>query len=118
MTAALIDGKALAATLRSRVTEIVRDLGVRHDLVPGLAVVLVGDNPASEVYVGAKKKMVAASGMRSIDHRLGGSTSRDALPLRLNSCRRSRVRRSSRSPSRSAPASAALPTARPSTTRT
>jgi methylenetetrahydrofolate dehydrogenase (NADP+) / methenyltetrahydrofolate cyclohydrolase len=79
MTAALIDGKTLAATLRSRVTEIVRDLGARHGLVPGLAVVLVGDNPASEVYVGAKKKMVAESGMRSIDHRLGASASREAL---------------------------------------
>jgi methylenetetrahydrofolate dehydrogenase (NADP+)/methenyltetrahydrofolate cyclohydrolase len=79
MTAALIDGKALAVAVRSRVTEIVRDLGARHGLVPGLAVVLVGDNPASEVYVGAKKKMVAESGMRSIDHRLGASTSREAL---------------------------------------
>jgi methylenetetrahydrofolate dehydrogenase (NADP+)/methenyltetrahydrofolate cyclohydrolase len=79
MTAALIDGKTLAATLRSRVTEIVRDLGARHGLVPGLAVVLVGDNPASEVYVGAKRKMVAESGMRSIDHRPGASASREVV---------------------------------------
>jgi methylenetetrahydrofolate dehydrogenase (NADP+) / methenyltetrahydrofolate cyclohydrolase len=79
MSAALIDGKALAATLRSRVTDVVRDLGGRHGLVPGLAVVLVGHNPASEVYVGAKKKMVAESGMRSIDHRLDASASREAL---------------------------------------
>jgi methylenetetrahydrofolate dehydrogenase (NADP+)/methenyltetrahydrofolate cyclohydrolase len=79
VTAVLIDGKMLAGALRLRVTEIVRDLGARHGLVPGLAVVLVGDNPASEVYVGAKKKMVAESGMRSIDHRLGASTSREAL---------------------------------------
>jgi methylenetetrahydrofolate dehydrogenase (NADP+)/methenyltetrahydrofolate cyclohydrolase len=79
MTAALIDGKTLAATLRSRITEIVRDLGARHGLVPGLAVVLVGDDPASEVYVGAKRKSVAESGMRSIDHRLGASTNRETL---------------------------------------
>jgi methylenetetrahydrofolate dehydrogenase (NADP+) / methenyltetrahydrofolate cyclohydrolase len=79
MTAALIDGKALAATLRSRVAAAVHDLGDRYGLVPGLAVVLVGDNPASEVYVGAKRKSVAESGMRSIDHRLGASTSREAL---------------------------------------
>jgi methylenetetrahydrofolate dehydrogenase (NADP+)/methenyltetrahydrofolate cyclohydrolase len=79
MTATLIDGKALAAALRTRVTAAVRDLGERHGLVPGLAVVLVGDNAASEVYVGAKKKMVAESGMRSIDHRLGASTSREVL---------------------------------------
>ena len=79
MTAALIDGKVLAAAQRERVTEAVRDLGAQHGLVPGLAVVLVGHNPASEVYVGAKKKMVAESGMRSIDHRLDASTSRKAL---------------------------------------
>jgi methylenetetrahydrofolate dehydrogenase (NADP+) / methenyltetrahydrofolate cyclohydrolase len=79
MTAALIDGKALAAALRTRVTDAVHDLDEQHGLVPGLAVVLVGNNPASEVYVGAKKKMVAESGMRSIDHRLGASTSRETL---------------------------------------
>ncbi len=79
MTAALIDGKVLAAAQRERVTEAVHDLGAQHGLVPGLAVVLVGHNPASEVYVGAKKKMVAESGMRSIDHRLDASTSREAL---------------------------------------
>jgi methylenetetrahydrofolate dehydrogenase (NADP+) / methenyltetrahydrofolate cyclohydrolase len=79
MTAALIDGKALAAALRTRVTAAVHDLDEQHGLVPGLAVVLVGNNPASEVYVGAKKKMVAESGMRSIDHRLGASTSRETL---------------------------------------
>jgi methylenetetrahydrofolate dehydrogenase (NADP+) / methenyltetrahydrofolate cyclohydrolase len=79
MTAALIDGKTLAAALRTRVTDAVHDLDEQHGLVPGLAVVLVGNNPASEVYVGAKKKMVAESGMRSIDHRLGASTSRETL---------------------------------------
>jgi methylenetetrahydrofolate dehydrogenase (NADP+) / methenyltetrahydrofolate cyclohydrolase len=79
MTATLIDGKALAASLRARVTAGVHDLGERHGLVPGLAVVLVGDDPASEVYVGAKTKMVAESGMRSFDHRLSASTSRDTL---------------------------------------
>jgi methylenetetrahydrofolate dehydrogenase (NADP+) / methenyltetrahydrofolate cyclohydrolase len=79
VTAALIDGKALAAALRARVADLARDLGARHGLVPGLAVVLVGDDPASDIYVGAKKKMVAESGMRSIDHRLDASTSREAL---------------------------------------
>jgi methylenetetrahydrofolate dehydrogenase (NADP+)/methenyltetrahydrofolate cyclohydrolase len=79
MTGSLIDGKALAARLRARVAAAVRDLGALHGLMPGLAVVLVGDDPASEIYVGAKKKTVAESGMRSIDHRLGASTSREAL---------------------------------------
>ena len=53
MTAALIDGKAIAAELRSRVTAAVRALAERHGIVPGLAVVMVGDDPASEVYTGA-----------------------------------------------------------------
>ncbi len=90
MTAALIDGKALAAALRSRVAAAVHDLGERRGLVPGLAVVLVGDNPASEVYVGAKKKSVAESGMRSIDHRLGASTSREALLALIDALNRDR----------------------------
>jgi methylenetetrahydrofolate dehydrogenase (NADP+)/methenyltetrahydrofolate cyclohydrolase len=88
MTATLIDGKPLAATLRTRVTDAVRDLSERHGLVPGLAVVLVGDDPASEVYVGAKTKMVAQSGMRSFDHRLSASTSRDMLLALIDSLNR------------------------------
>jgi methylenetetrahydrofolate dehydrogenase (NADP+) / methenyltetrahydrofolate cyclohydrolase len=70
MTAALIDGKAIAADLRARVMVAVRGLADSHGIVPGLAVVPVGDDPASEVYIGAKKKMCAETGMRSIDHRL------------------------------------------------
>ena len=79
MTAVLIDGTAIAAELRARVSVAVRRLADEYGLVPRLAVVLVGDNPASEVYIGAKTKMVAESGMRSIDHRLEASTSREAL---------------------------------------
>jgi methylenetetrahydrofolate dehydrogenase (NADP+)/methenyltetrahydrofolate cyclohydrolase len=87
MTAALIDGKALAAELRARVTATVHELAERHGIVPGLAVVMVGDDPASEVYTGAKRKMSAETGMRSIDHRLPASTSEAellALISRLN----------------------------------
>ena len=80
MTAVLIDGTAIAAELRARVSITVRRLANEYGLVPGLAVVLVGDNPASEVYIGAKTKMVAECGMRSIDHRLEASASREALP--------------------------------------
>ena len=79
MTAAVIDGTAIAAELRARVSVAVRRLAGEYGLVPRLAVVLVGDNPASEVYIGAKTKMVAECGMRSIDHRLEASTSREAL---------------------------------------
>ncbi len=75
MTAALIDGKAVAADLRAKVTAEVQRLAVSHGLVPGLAVVLVGSNPASEVYVGSKQKMTIAAGMRSFDHRLPATTS-------------------------------------------
>jgi methylenetetrahydrofolate dehydrogenase (NADP+)/methenyltetrahydrofolate cyclohydrolase len=79
VTAALIDGKALAAALRARVTAEVGRLAEGQGWVPGLAVVLVGDDPASEVYVGAKKKMLAESGMRSLDHRLPASASRETV---------------------------------------
>jgi methylenetetrahydrofolate dehydrogenase (NADP+)/methenyltetrahydrofolate cyclohydrolase len=79
MTAALIDGKAVAAELRTRVTAAVRDLAENRGIVPGLAVVLVGDDPASEVYIGAKKKTTAETGMRSIDHRLPAATSQAEL---------------------------------------
>ena len=87
MTPALIDGKAIAADLRARVTAAVQRLGRERGITPGLAVVLVGDNPASEVYIGAKKKMSAETGMRSTDHRLPASTSQAellALLARLN----------------------------------
>ena len=79
MTAAVIDGKAIAAELRARVMAAVRGLADGHGIVPGLAVVLVGDNPASEVYIGAKKKMSAETGMRSTDHRLAASASQAEL---------------------------------------
>jgi len=87
MTAMLIDGKAAAAELRAKVAAEVRRLAAAHGLSPGLAVVLVGDNPASEAYVGSKKKMSAQAGMRSFDHRLPGTVSETellALIARLN----------------------------------
>jgi methylenetetrahydrofolate dehydrogenase (NADP+) / methenyltetrahydrofolate cyclohydrolase len=86
MTATLIDGKRAAAELRAKVATEVHRLGT-HGLAPGLAVVLVGDNPASVTYVASKKKMSAQSGIRSFDHRLPGSISEAellALITRLN----------------------------------
>ncbi len=74
MTAVLIDGTKAAAELRARVTREVERLIAVHGLKPGLAVVLVGDNPASEAYVASKKKMVAETGMSSRDHRLPAAT--------------------------------------------
>jgi methylenetetrahydrofolate dehydrogenase (NADP+)/methenyltetrahydrofolate cyclohydrolase len=86
MTARIIDGKAIAAELRARVAAEVRGLAARN-VVPGLAVVLAGDNPASEVYVRNKSKAVQEAGMRSFDQRLPATVSEAellALVQRLN----------------------------------
>ena len=56
MTASVIDGKEIAAQTRAKVAAEVQRLSKAHNVVPGLAVVLVGSNPASEVYVGSKRK--------------------------------------------------------------
>jgi methylenetetrahydrofolate dehydrogenase (NADP+)/methenyltetrahydrofolate cyclohydrolase len=85
--AILIDGKAAAAELRAKVAGEVRRLAAVHGLRLGLAVVLVGDNPASEAYVGSKKKMSAQAGIQSLDHRLPGTAGQVellALIARLN----------------------------------
>jgi methylenetetrahydrofolate dehydrogenase (NADP+)/methenyltetrahydrofolate cyclohydrolase len=70
MTAKIIDGKAIAAQLRTKVAAEVQRLKVTNGVTPGLAVVLVGENPASAVYVRSKGKQTVEAGMRSFDHRL------------------------------------------------
>jgi len=77
--AALIDGKAQAASLRGRIAAAVARLGREHRIVPGLAVVIVGDDPASRVYVGAKARATVEAGMRSFDHPLPASTTEAEL---------------------------------------
>ena len=67
MTAAIIDGKAIAATLRDKVAGDVARLKRDHGITPGLAVVLVGQDPASEVYVRSKSKAVIEAGMAPCD---------------------------------------------------
>ncbi len=79
MTAMILDGKAMAADLRARVAAEVRRLGETHGLVPGIAVVLVGHDPASEVYVRSKARQVVESGMRSFDHRLPDAATESEL---------------------------------------
>jgi methylenetetrahydrofolate dehydrogenase (NADP+)/methenyltetrahydrofolate cyclohydrolase len=79
MTAQIIDGKGIAADLRGKVADAVHRLVRDRGIVPGLAVVLVGNNPASEVYVSSKMKMTSGSGMRSYDHRLPETTTEDEL---------------------------------------
>jgi methylenetetrahydrofolate dehydrogenase (NADP+)/methenyltetrahydrofolate cyclohydrolase len=78
MTAHIIDGKAIAADLRAKVATDVHGLLARG-VVPGLAMVLVGEDPASEVYVRSKSKAVQEAGMRSFDHRLPASVSEAEL---------------------------------------
>lgn len=83
----LIDGKAFSAALRERLADSVRRLKDEHDVTPGLAVVLVGEDPASQVYVRNKGKQTVEAGMASFEHRLDASTSQaDLLELidRLN----------------------------------
>ncbi len=68
--AMLLDGKALAATMRADLAREVAAFQSAHGRAPGLAVVLVGDDPASQVYVGSKVRQTAEVGMRSMEHRL------------------------------------------------
>ena len=75
MTATVIDGKAFAAKVRGQVADGVAKLKEAHGITPGLAVVLVGEDPASEVYVKSKGKMTVEVGMASFTHRLDANTS-------------------------------------------
>ncbi len=70
----IIDGKAFAARLRERVGNEVKTLKADHGLTPGLAVVLVGEDPASQVYVRSKGKQTVETGMESFEHKLDAST--------------------------------------------
>ena len=79
MTAQIIDGKVIAAELRARVAEEVTRVKRDHGLTPGLAVVLVGNDPASEVYVRSKHTQTQAAGMASFEHKLPSDVSQDDL---------------------------------------
>ncbi|MGB6924373.1 MAG: bifunctional methylenetetrahydrofolate dehydrogenase/methenyltetrahydrofolate cyclohydrolase FolD [Methyloceanibacter sp.] len=70
MTARMIDGKAVAAELSQFIADAARRVITEHGVEPGLAVVLVGDNPASEIYVRSKTAKIAATNMRSSFHKL------------------------------------------------
>jgi methylenetetrahydrofolate dehydrogenase (NADP+)/methenyltetrahydrofolate cyclohydrolase len=79
MTADVIDGKAFADTLRQRVAVAAASFASAAGRKPGLAVILVGDDPASEVYVASKARATLAAGMASFEHRLPADTSEAAL---------------------------------------
>ena len=77
--ATLIDGKAFSARLRDDIARKVQILKQEHSLTPGLAVVLVGEDPASQVYVRSKGKQTVEAGMNSYEHKLDVSTSQEDL---------------------------------------
>ncbi|MFP6747869.1 MAG: bifunctional methylenetetrahydrofolate dehydrogenase/methenyltetrahydrofolate cyclohydrolase FolD [Alphaproteobacteria bacterium] len=79
MAADIIDGKAFAAGLRGMVTQQAAQIRERHGLVPGLTVVIVGDDPASQIYVRNKGKVAAEMGFLSDTIRLAGETSQARL---------------------------------------
>jgi methylenetetrahydrofolate dehydrogenase (NADP+)/methenyltetrahydrofolate cyclohydrolase len=82
VSAKIIDGKAFAAEVRAKVATHVARLKDEHGLTPGLAVVIVGDDPASHVYVRSKGKATVEAGMKSAEHRLDEATSEaDLLAL-------------------------------------
>jgi methylenetetrahydrofolate dehydrogenase (NADP+) / methenyltetrahydrofolate cyclohydrolase len=77
--AKLIDGKKFAESLRKRIATAVADVKTQHNLTPGLAVVLVGEDPASKVYVANKAKQTVEVGMHSVEHKLPVTTSEKEL---------------------------------------
>jgi methylenetetrahydrofolate dehydrogenase (NADP+)/methenyltetrahydrofolate cyclohydrolase len=79
MAAQIIDGRVLSEVLRTRVAAEVAQLKRDHGLTPGLAVVLVGDDPASQIYVRSKGEQSRAAGMHSVTHRLPAETTEDEL---------------------------------------
>src|SRR5215831_1783679 len=79
VSAAIIDGKAAASRLRARVAQEAARLKAEHGIVPGLATVLVGNDPASAIYVGSKNSAAQEVGFRRFDKRHSDTLSEDAL---------------------------------------
>jgi len=88
MTARIIDGKAIASELRARVGVEVARVQREHNLTPGLAVVLVGSDPASQVYVRSKHKQTQAAGMASFEHVLPAEIGQSDLLALIGSLNR------------------------------
>src|ERR1700704_4291796 len=82
MTARIIDGKVIASELRARTASEVARVKAESGITPGLAMVLVGHDPASEIYVRSKHKQTQAAGMASFEHKLPGDVAQaDLLAL-------------------------------------
>ncbi|MFT9100027.1 MAG: bifunctional methylenetetrahydrofolate dehydrogenase/methenyltetrahydrofolate cyclohydrolase FolD [Zymomonas mobilis subsp. pomaceae] len=77
--AIIIDGKTFSSNLRNKIAEDVKSLKKEQGIVPGLAVVLVGENPASQIYVRKKEEMTKAVGMHSVSHHVKADISQQAL---------------------------------------
>jgi len=75
----IIDGRAIAAGLVARTARAVKEMEAGSGITPGLAVILVGHDPASEVYVGRKIAQCRKAGIRSVEHRLPADTAQDDL---------------------------------------
>ena len=83
--ATIIDGKAFAAKLREKVKGLSDELKASHNVTPGLAVVIVGEDPASQVYVRSKGKQATEVGFNSYEHKLPATTERDELVALIDS---------------------------------
>lgn len=81
--ARIIDGKAFAAKLRETVGQNVADLQAKHQITPGLAVILVGEDPASEVYVRNKSRFTKEAGMNSFEYKLSATTTEAELIAKI-----------------------------------
>jgi methylenetetrahydrofolate dehydrogenase (NADP+) / methenyltetrahydrofolate cyclohydrolase len=79
MAARVIDGKAVAARVRAEVADGVAQFAAQHGRPPGLATVLIGEDPASAIYVGSKQKVTGEVGMRGFDHRLAADVPREEV---------------------------------------
>jgi methylenetetrahydrofolate dehydrogenase (NADP+) / methenyltetrahydrofolate cyclohydrolase len=79
LDAMVIDGQAVAARLRQGVAAAAKDLRERHAITPGLAAIIVGDDPASQIYVRNKARACIASGLASFEHRLPADASETVL---------------------------------------
>ena len=79
MSARIIDGKAVAERIREEVAADVADFVARHGRAPGLATVLVGDDPASAIYIGHKQRDAQQAGIDARDHRLGAASAREEV---------------------------------------
>ena len=84
MSAERIDGKAIAADVRSDVARAVETFSAEHDYIPTLAVVLVGEDPASQVYVKSKHKFTREAGMYSREHKLPIDTDENSFGSALS----------------------------------